>query len=123
MAGSNVVKLAWDKPKVSYLAYPAFDQRAHPVLDAAVVVHLAEQSLELRDYGTRSNPPILHRKEHLVRTDYPGRAKFEKLTRQEERYGLFDDPRHIGTQAGWAETLKAAGVEIRGHRVYRQGQA
>lgn len=116
--GSNVVKLAWNKPKVSYLAYPTFDRLAHPILEASVVVNLADQSLELRDYGSRPNPPILHRKEHLVAQDYPGREKFEKLSRQEERHGLYADAHRIGTRNGWNEALVRAGVKIRGHRLF-----
>jgi DNA phosphorothioation-associated putative methyltransferase len=117
--GSNIVKLAWNKPKVSYLAYPNFDRHAHPVLDAAVVVDLADQSLTIRDYGSRANPPILHRKELFVSPEYPGAAKFARLTRQEERWGLYGDTARIGTRDGWAVLLEEAGAEIRGHRVMR----
>jgi hypothetical protein len=34
-------------------------------------------------------------------------AKFERLTRQEERAGLLDETATIGTRLGWAERLRA----------------
>lgn len=120
--GANIVKLAWDAPKVSYLAYPRFDKDPHPELAAAAVVHLRDLSVELRDYGQRDNPPVLHRKETFVAEDYPGRNKFARLTAQEERYGLYDQPSRIGTRKTWQATLEAAGVRLRGHRLVRECQ-
>lgn len=117
--GANLVKLAWDIPKVSYLAYPTFDTDPHPALVAGAVVHLRDLSVELRDYTRRANPPILHRKETFVHDAYPGRDKFARLTRQEERFGLYDDAQGIGTRRGWEDALDEAGVQLRGHRVVR----
>jgi DNA phosphorothioation-associated putative methyltransferase len=114
--GANILKLAWDAPKVSYLAYPAFDTDPHPPLVAAAVVRLNELSVELRDYGGRANPPILHRKDAFVPEGYPGREKFARLTRQEEKWGLLSSPR-IGTRDGWNDALAAAGKALRGHRL------
>lgn len=116
--GANLVKLAWDKPKVSYLAYPDFDRDPHPVLTAAAVIRLDELSVEFRGYRGRSNPPILHRKEAFVAEGYPGREKFAKLTAQEERAGLLSNPR-IGTRDGWHDALTAAGKRLRGHRLVK----
>ena len=114
--GANLVKLAWDKPKVSYLAYPEFDTDPHPALAAAAVIRLDELSVEFRGYRHRTNPPILHRKETFVPNDYPGRDKFARLTAQEQRAGLLSDPR-IGTRDGWQAALVAARKQLRGHRL------
>jgi len=114
--GANIVKLHRTKPKVSYLAYPDFDRKAHPTLLASLSVSLDSFKLKMRRYGKSANPPILHRKECFLASDDPRRTRFEKLTRQEERLGLYDDPSIIGTVNGWAETLERCGVVIRGHR-------
>lgn len=47
------------------------------------------------------------------------RAKFERLTRQEERAGLLDDSATIGMRDGWAERLRERGYALRGHRLVR----
>lgn len=117
--GATLVKLSWEKPKVSYLAYPDFDRDPHPALAAAAVVRLDELSVELRSYTERANPPILHRKETFVPDDYPGREKFARLTRQEERAGLLSDPQ-IGTRGRWQDVLDTAGLKLRGHRLIKK---
>ena len=67
------------------------------------------------------NPPVLHRKETFVPSDYPHRKKFEKLTKQEEKHGLFENTKIIGTKNGWDDFLKMKGVRLRGHRVASLG--
>lgn len=117
---ANLVKLALDKPKVSYLLYPDFDRNPHPTLARATFAKLDRLDVDTRDYADSLNPPILHRKETFVADDYPHRAKFARLTEQEERWGLFDDDTHkIGTAQGWSRRLMACGVALRGHRVVR----
>lgn len=117
---ANVVKLATDKPKVSYLAYPEFDRDPHPTLAHATYVKLRGLSVDSRSYLDSTNPPILHRKEQFVSDEYPNRPKFERLTAQEERFGLLGaDTRTIGNQAGWTERLAERGVRLSGHRVVR----
>ena len=117
---ANVVKLNRLRPKISYLEYPDFDRLGHPTLAGAFVISLGSYDVRYHDSRESSNPPILHRKETLVAEDYPGRARFEKLTRQEERWGLLDDGATIGRLAGWHTVLAEKGVELRGHRVSRQ---
>lgn len=117
---ANIVKLATDKPKVSYLSYPTFDKDPHPALVHATYVRLRELDVDSRTYGASPNPPILHRKEQFVPEGYPGREKFARLTAQEERAGLLDtDTRLIGNHDGWESRLKDAGVRLNGHRVVR----
>ena len=118
--GANVVKLHRQEPKVSYLCYPRFDAEPHPSLLGALVVPLQTLDVHYYDYRDSGNPPVLHRKEQFVPEDYPHRAKFERLTRQEERWGLFDDPRSIGRRDGWLRALAAGSVQLRGHRVVRK---
>jgi DNA phosphorothioation-associated putative methyltransferase len=118
---ANIVKFATDKAKVSYLVYPHFDKDPHPVLATATYVRLRELMVDTRSYLESENPPILHRKEQFVDPDYPERPKFERLTAQEERFGLLEsDTRVIGNLSGWNERLNAAGLRLVGHRVVRR---
>ena len=117
--GANIVKLHRRKPQISYLAYPTFDKEPHPALWRSTKVALQERDIRGRLYAEMSNPPILHRKEEFISIDDPKREKFSKLTKQEERYGLFEDTSRIGTRLGWEEVLSENGVRLRGHRVVR----
>ena len=118
-ADAEVVKLATDEPRVSYLHYPGFDRDPHPALRHTLWVRVADRSVGSRDYSTSLNPPVLHRKECFVAADHPLRAKFARLTAQEERLGLLADTRMIGYRRGWRNRLAAAGVELRGHQAMR----
>jgi len=118
--GANLVKLHRNEPQVSYLSYPDFEDDAHPALASALVVPLQTFRIEVRNYTSSRNPPILHRKEEFVATDHPLHEKFARLTAQEERFGLYADTARIGTREGWEETLARAGVALRGHRVVRR---
>lgn len=66
---------------------------------------------------------MLHRKEAFVPLDYPGRDKFARLTKQEERAGLLHETATIGTQTGWEQRLQDRGYRLAGHRVVRTGIA
>lgn len=120
VAGANLIKLATDKPKVSYLEYPNFDRDPHPTLRRTTYVRIGALDVDERDYSGSDNPPILHRKECFVGHDYPNRDKFARLTLQEERLGLLGDQvRGVGSLNGWSERLAASGLQIRGHRIVR----
>lgn len=113
---ATLVKLNRLKPQVSFLVYPDFDDDPHPALVASIVVKLDKIRLKHRNFGSSDNPPILHRKESLLRPGYPGYKKFERLTRQEERAGLLD--RHdIGLRKGWRAALSESGLKLRGHQL------
>jgi DNA phosphorothioation-associated putative methyltransferase len=116
---ANVIKLHHDEPAVSYLSYPDFDSDPHPALDASIKVHLQSFDIRFQSYRDRRNPFILHRKESFVTGTHPLREKFAKLTLQEERHGLYEDPSRIGTREGWEQVLAARGVRLRGHRVIK----
>jgi hypothetical protein len=51
--------------------------------------------------------------------DDPRRAKFARLTAEEERAGLLDETATIGPRAGWADRLQGRGYALRGHRLVR----
>ena len=115
--GANLIKLHRFKPKVSYLSYCDFDVDPHPALSGALVVPLDTFDVKYWNYKDSTNPPILHRKEEFVPSGYPGREKFSKLTKQEEKYGLFAETQRIGHREEWMNELKARGVALRGHRL------
>ena len=111
----NVVKVQGDA--VSLLTYEAFDEAAFPALLAAVRVNLSDGIVTRTDYRARDNPPILHRKETLLRPDDPRRPAFAALTRLAEEHKLFAEPHRIGTRKAWLERVDAAGLIVRGARL------
>lgn len=117
--GANIIKLKYLWPQVSYLAYPDFDTDPHPALFASMVIPLRPPHMKYREYRDSSNPPILHRKETFLAEDYPLRDKFSRLTRQEERRGLYDNTHVIGTRNGWEAVLKERRLALRGHQLIR----
>lgn len=119
MENATVVKLHRDQPRISYLGYPTFDEDAHPVLTFSISVHLQSFAVERRNYRDDSNPPILHRKEEFVPSDYPLRERFARLTTQEEKRGLFASPSSIGTRGAWESLLALKGLRVAGHRLMK----
>jgi hypothetical protein len=55
----------------------------------SVKLDLQTREIDCREFAGSANPPILHRKEAFLRPDDPLRARFERLTRQEERAGCW----------------------------------
>jgi DNA phosphorothioation-associated putative methyltransferase len=116
---ATLIKFHLDRPRVSYLSYPGFDADPHPALESAFVVDLDRVRVRYLEYRGVTNPPILHRKELFVPSDYPLRERFSRLTRAEERAGLYKESVRIGTRNGWHEVLALRGVGIKGHRLVR----
>lgn len=114
---ATIVKFSTESPKVSYLYYPDFDRDPHPQLHQSIIVDLATEQVSVRQYHNSHNPPILHRKETFVGTDYPLYQIFAELTRQEVALGLLDNSRHIGTLQEWTRLLLQQGVTPVEHRV------
>ena len=112
----NVVKVQGDA--VSLLTYEAFDEVAFPSLLAAVRVNLSDGIVTRTDYRARANPPILHRKETLLRADDPRRPAFAALTRLAEEHKLFAEPHRIGTRKAWLDRVEAAGLVVQGARLF-----
>lgn len=62
---------------------------------------------------------MLHRKETFLHHDHELREKFARLTEQEEKQKLLDEPAGIGTRDGWERRLNERGFALRGHRLVR----
>ena len=114
---ATIVKFGIDRPKISYLYYPEFDRDPHPQLRQSIVVDLEMEEVSVRQYHNSHNPPILHRKETFVGTDYPLYQAFADLTQEEVALGLLDNSRHIGTLQEWTRTLLQQGISIVDHHV------
>lgn len=112
----DIVKVAIDGRKVSFLKYQRFDEDAHPALQLSVRVDLPKTSYAIRDYGLSENPPILHRKDALVDPLDPAYAIFAALTEQEEALGLLEQPT-IGFQKQWQDLLQQRDIEIVDHSI------
>ncbi|WP_414548222.1 DNA phosphorothioation-associated putative methyltransferase [Anabaena sp. CCY 0017] len=115
--GATLIKYNIDKPQISYLFYPEFDSDPHPALKASITIDLKTLYITHRDYAERTNPPILHRKENFVTSNYPRYEEFAQLTQQEQQLGLLKQKSEIGTRAGWEKCLAAHGVKINGHQI------
>jgi DNA phosphorothioation-associated putative methyltransferase len=72
------------------------------------------------DYSNVDNPPILHRKETFVTSEYPHYQEFAQLTRFEVALGLLENSRSIGTLQDWEQRLAQQGIAFCGHRLVCQ---
>ena len=114
---ATLVKFALDKPKISYLFYPDFDSEPHPKLHKSLIVDFDSQQVLQRQYQNSENPPILHRKETFVTSDYPLYQEFAQLTQEEISLGLLDNSRFIGMWQQWQQLLADHGLDFEGHHV------
>jgi DNA phosphorothioation-associated putative methyltransferase len=119
---ATVVKFHLQKPQITYLFYPHFDQEPHPALHTSMAIGLQDLQVRYRDYDL-DNPPLLHQKEQLITADYPGYDKFARLSQQERRWGLLDDVKAIYDRRGWQRCLAQHCAELRGHRVVWRKEA
>lgn len=117
--GANLVKIHRRTGKLSYLIYPEFDDDPHPALLRCVKLNLRTRQIECYDYAQSANPPVLHRKETFLAPDDERRAKFSRLTAQEEKNGLLEDFSGIGTRDGWQRRLDERGFALKGHRLVK----
>ncbi len=117
---ATLVKFHLDQPVLSYLSYPEFDADPHPALASGYVVRLDSLRADYRDYRDHANPPILHRKELFLTSQDPRKPRFDRLTKQEMRWGLFEHPDRIGTKRVWNQLLDERGLTYRGHKLIRQ---
>ncbi|MGB3200889.1 MAG: DNA phosphorothioation-associated putative methyltransferase, partial [Nodosilinea sp.] len=116
---ATVVKFHVQKPQITYLVFPEFDKEPHPALKTSMAIALQDLYVRYRDYDP-DNPPLLHQKDQTLAPDYPGYAKFAKLSQQEQKWGLLDDVKAIFNRRGWEKYLLDHGAELRGHRVVRR---
>ncbi|MDR6766484.1 DNA phosphorothioation-associated putative methyltransferase [Acidovorax delafieldii] len=112
----NVFKLSRRMGRVSWLAYPNFDEDPFPAL-ATSWTFAADLSKRpsLRLYAEALNPPILHRKELLVPPTYPERDSWIRLTAEAESLGLFEDASTIGFRLNWLRKIQAKGYRLQGY--------
>jgi len=115
--GATLIRFHLHKPKITYLFYPEFDTEPHPKMQASMQIDLRDLHIQHKDYTNSENPPILHRKEAYVNTEYPLYEKFAKLTKQEISWGLLEDSKAIAHLKGWQEVLKNHCTELQGHRL------
>ncbi|NWF61952.1 MAG: DNA phosphorothioation-associated putative methyltransferase [Fischerella sp.] len=120
---TTLIKFCTEKPQISYLLYPEFDTDPHPALKASITIDLKTLEITHRDYASRANPPILHRKETFVTPNYSLYEEFAQLTQKEQELGLLKHKSDIGTREGWAKCLAEHKVEIRGHQVYQLNES
>lgn len=113
---ATVVKFHVQKPQITYLFYPGFDKEPHPALHTSMAIGLRDLHVRYRDYDP-DNPPLLHQKDQFVTEDYPGYAKFAKLSQQERKWGLLENSKAIYDLRGWQQCLANCGAELRGHRL------
>ena len=106
----NVVKLQ-PPSRVSFLTYHDFAS-PFPVLDHSLAINLAAGSARHTDYRDRGNPPILHRKELILRAGHPNAIGAAELTARLEARGAFANPRRIGTVDGWSRALTEVGLAL-----------
>ncbi|MFN3326935.1 MAG: hypothetical protein ACK5AZ_25865, partial [Bryobacteraceae bacterium] len=117
----NILKIATDGRKVSFLNYGNFDEEAHPSLIHSLRVHLPSASYTIRDFTSSENPPILHRKETFIDPLYPEYGTFAELTRQEEGFGLLSRS-SIGFREQWQRLLNEHKLQIVGHSLLKIGE-
>lgn len=120
--GANLIKIHRRTGKLSYLVYPEFGGDPHPALLRCVKLNLRTRQIECYDYSQSANPPVLHRKETFLHPEHELREKFARLTAQEEKHGLLNDPSGIGTREGWARRLAEKGFVLKGHRLVKEVQ-
>jgi hypothetical protein len=113
----NLLKLHREEFAISFLSYPDFDIDPHPALSEATKINLNTGTVARIDYRTRSNPPILHRKEIFLSPSDRRFALFASLTQQEEEEGLYRDVSRIGLRANWQALLNRKGLSYEGHRL------
>ena len=117
LENANIIKLYYNKPKITYLVYPEFDTQAHPALQATMEVDLHNLSVTYHDISDETNPLILHQKDTLVAHDYPSYQKFVRLTKKEQKSGLLENKDAIRRLHGWLRCLKQHEIKIEGHKL------
>jgi len=105
----NILKLYKRDFKVAFLSYPDFETYSYPSLQHSYTVDLGKISMRKSSYAKSENPPILHRKETFVESDFPLRSSFEEITAEGEKIGLYENPRKIGFKKNWDRLISNKG--------------
>ncbi len=114
----SVVRIALRRPEIGLLDYPSFFEEPFPALRSSWRVELDTGRVSAVDFSARENPPILHRKELLLPSKHPERARFARLTAELEDYGAFEQPPYtIGQRLQWERALASLGLKVEDHQV------
>ena len=115
----NVIKFDHKDPsKLSLLLYEDFTKSEFPALLSSFQVDLANKKYQSRIHS-KSNPPILHRKELLLDPSNPKIEEFLALTRSLEEQGAFKDIPKYGTKIPWEQNLKRLGIKVQKHNIVK----
>lgn len=117
----NIVRLDPSLTRISLLHYPNFFDAPFPELRESWSVDLQAGQASYRTYVDSLNPPILHRKELLLRESHPRSREYAELTAAAESIGLFDEPTRIGFREQWHELIREKGYRVVGHQLVPLG--
>ncbi|MEI6070130.1 MAG: DNA phosphorothioation-associated putative methyltransferase, partial [Methylococcaceae bacterium] len=112
----NIVKYDGNSQSLSLLWYPCFFDDAFPALEKSYRIDLSTRRVEKRSYQASLNPPILHRKELLLRPNDPHNAQFKELTATAEQLGLFENTLRIGFKQAWEKLIAEKGFQLVDHQ-------
>lgn len=112
----NVIKYDGKSRLLSLLWYPYFFEEPFPTLQKSYRIYLDSKRIEKRCYESSLNPPILHRKELLLRKDDPRIPQFQELTETAEQLGLFENTIQIGFKQAWDLLINEKGFQLIGHQ-------
>lgn len=112
----NIIRL--ENNKIAFLYYPNFELDSHPSLQHSIIVDLKTKKIK-KYTASKTNSPILHRKETFIDTNDQNYEKFSKLTLQEEAAGLLDPKisHKIGFKKYWEELLDKKRLIIISHQL------
>ena len=117
----NVVKFDnQDNNRLSFLEYQCFNDYEFPCLEKSYQVNLNELTFKSRNHS-KTNPPILHRKELLIDPACLDYQKFESLTKTLEKFGAFKNITKLGTKLRWDDELNRLGIIVKDHKAVLNG--
>ena len=114
----NVLKLFRKEFKISFLNYPDFFEDSYPSLQNSTLVDLVRLTSKATDYSKSENPPILHRKEHMILENHPNFQEFCDITKEGEEAGLYLNPFKIGFKETWSRLIEENGFELLNGRLH-----
>ncbi|WMS85623.1 DNA phosphorothioation-associated putative methyltransferase [Pleionea litopenaei] len=108
----NILKLYKRDFKVAFLHYPDFETHGYPALRHSFTVDLSKLSVRKASYEKSDNPPILHRKDTFVKSDFELHSLFKEITAEGEEIGLYESPRSIGFKKNWERLISNKGYYL-----------
>ncbi len=108
----NVIKYDLNSRCLSLLYYADFFTAPFPMLNHSYRINLDTGRIDKRHYHSSLNPPILHRKELLIRPDHPDIHQYQQLTATAEQLGLFDNTVTIGFKQAWENLIAEKGFQL-----------